>query len=637
MYGWAERILRIELTRGKVFKQPLPNEWKKKFIGGRGINSYLLFNEVSPEIGAFDPENRLIFGVGPLTGTLAPASGRFTVTAKSPLTEILGDANCGGFWGPELKYAGYDQVVIEGRSKKPVYLLIDDDHVELREASHLWGRDTWETQDMIREELGDQKIKVACIGPAGENLVRFACIITGLKNAAGRTGMGAVMGSKKVKAIAVRGTQGVKIARPNEFQEICKKIHNVIREQPVYGTFTRFGTLFLMEMVIEQHELPVRNWQTIPPQESSQVTGEEFISKFAPRPRCCFGCPLHCNHFYVIREGPYAGSFGEGPEYEATAALGPRCGNFDYSSILELNNQCNKYGLDADSTGTLFSFLMELFQRRIITKKDAGGMEFLWGDYETMLKTIPMISNREGVGNLLAEGVFRVGQRIGKGAEKYALHIKKLCMPSCDLRGNKGYVLAYCTSTRGADHLRGLPTLSAQASGLKEFVEKTFRTTKVFDDSSFEGKAAATIWYEHLLAVTDCLELCKFVTIWQCFPLMFEEFARLLFAATGVSMSEKQIMKVGERIINLEKAFNLRHGITRKDDYPPRRFLEEPIIGGPKKGWFISREEYDRALSEYYELRGWNRKTGIPTRKKLAELELEDIAKNLKKNQIVRT
>ena len=633
MFGWVGKILKVDLSREKIIEEPLDGDLAANFLGGRGINVKILYDEVKPGIDPLSPENVLIFGCGPLTGTLSPSSGRFNVTTLSPLTRILGDSNCGGWWAPELKFAGYDHVVIRGRSKKPSYLVICDGQAELRDASSLWGRGTTETQEIIREELGDPETQVVCIGQAGEGLVKFACVRTGLKDSAGRTGTGAVMGSKNLKVIAVRGTGAVRIAKPEEFEKVCIELHAAMREHPLFQVFSTQGSLILSKILHEAGIMPVRNWQTIEFPEIDAISGETFVEKYSVKAKGCFGCPMHCNHFHRIGEGTFAGEMGEGPEYETVNSLGPRCGNSDFPSIIHLGNLCNEYGLDTITLGNVLCLLMELYQRRIVTERDLDGIKLEWGDSEAMIEITEKIVRRQGIGDVLAEGPLSTARKIGKGSERYVVQTKGLDYSSHENRVSKGYALSHAVSTRGGDHLRAIPTCVYWGlAPPRELVEKIFGAAGVPDPRSYERQAVAVIWYEHMYAACDSIGVCKYCTPWlgTAFGLTPGDVVKLFSLATGVNMDEEGMIKASERIYNLERAFIVREGVTREDDYPPRRFLEEPLPSGPTKGERIDKGKYDGMLDEYYELRGWTVE-GIPTRTKLEELGLKRVADEMER------
>lgn len=632
MYGWAGRILRVDLSRGKISKEPLSEKFVSEFIGGRGINVKILYDELKPGTDPLSPDNILIFGVGPLTGTLSPGSGRFNVTALSPLTELLGDSNCGGWWAPELKFAGYDHIIVYGRSEKPVYLYIYDGEAELRDASQLWGKDAVETQQMIREELADPETQIVAIGQAGENTVRYACIRTGLKNSAGRTGMGAVMGSKKLKAIAVRGTGGVKISNPKEFEEECIKMHRMLVEHPLYKDFATHGTPILSVILHNAGIMPVRNWQTTDFPEIDKISSETYLREFYVKSKACYGCPLHCNHYYKIRTGKYAGETGEGPEYETINSLGPRCGVSDLDAIIHMGKLADLYGLDTITLGNTIALMMELYQRRIISKDQVDGLNLEWGNVDAMIKLIEKIATRDGIGDMLAEGPWRVAAKIGGEAEKYVIHTKRLDYSSHENRAAKGYALSHAVSTRGGDHLRSIPTVAYWGEWGQEFVELIYGRRIKLDPWSYENQARAVVWYEHMYALCDSIGMCKYMTPWlgTAFGLSPSQMTRLFNLATGLDYDVDRMIKAAERIYNVERAFLVRLGVTRKDDYPPERFFAEPIPSGPAKGQILDREKYDKMLDEYYQLRGWTRQ-GVPTREKLEELGLKHIADDLEK------
>jgi len=633
MFGWAGKILRVDLSREKIVEESLGKGLTANFMGGRGINVKILYDELKPKTDPLGPKNVLIFGCGPLTGTLSPCSGRFNITTLSPLTQILSDSNCGGWWAPELKFAGYDHIVVYGRAEKPVYLWICDGKAELRDASNLWGKDSIETQEIIREDLGDPEIQVVTIGQAGEGMVKFANIRTGLKDSAGRTGTGAVMGSKRLKAIAVRGTGPIKIAKPQEFEELCVKLHVTLRENPLFEAFSVYGTPILSKILNEAGIMPVKNWQTTDFPEIEAISGETFVEKYSLKNKGCFGCPLHCNHFYRVKGGPFDGEMGEGPEYESINSLGPRCGNSDFRSIIHMGNLCDRYGLDTITLGNVLCLMMELRQRGIVTENDMDGIKLDWGNWEAMIEMIGKIARREGVGNLLAEGPLSVAEKIGKGAKKYVIHTKRLDYSSHENRSVKGYALSHAVSTRGGDHLRSIPTcvywgLAADP----ELIKMVYGGVKTVDPRSYEDQAIAVIWYERMYAACDCIGMCKYITPWlgTGFGLVPSEMAELFSLATGVEVDERKMVEISDRVYNLERAFLVREGITRRDDYPPARFMEEPIPSGPNKGDKIDGKKYDEMLNEYYALRGWT-SDGVPTQAKLKELGLSSVADELER------
>jgi aldehyde:ferredoxin oxidoreductase len=640
-YGWAGTILRVNLTTNEITRQPLPEEWKEKFLGGRNLNSKILFDEVPPGADALGPENRLIIGTGPLTGVLGPATGRFTITAKSPLTGIHGDSNAGGDFGPEMKYAGYDHLVISGKAENPVYLWIDNDHVEIRDASHLWGKTVFEADKIIKmEDIGDLVVKTLIIGPAGENLVRFACPIASLYRAPGRCGMGAVMGSKNLKAIVVRGNKSIKVAKPKEYLEYVRDLFTQIYQAAIYPIWSKYGTTTLIAPKQQRGEMSVRNQQEAGwvEEKAKEIYGDTFINRFVVKSKACFSCPVHCAHGFVIKEGPYASTFAEGMEWGTIGCFGDQLDNPRLDAIGKAHELSSQYGMDTMSTGLMIAFAMELFQRKILTEEDTGGIELNWGDYKLIVELVRKIAYREeGIGDLLAEGkrglIRRLGER-GAEAAKYANQIKGLDELT-DFRSDLGRALNYSTSTRGADHLRGLPTYSIwEDTDFKKLFEekywdKKFKSPKATDFQAYDPvRADIVIFTEMVCDAADTLEVCKFNTEWMAQESVnLTTMAKLVSLVTGWNISSEKLREILERGWQIERAFSAREGISAKDDIPyPRSF--EPIPSGPQKGKRLDRESFEKLLQLYYERRGWNSE-GIPTRKRLESLGLKEVADQL--------
>lgn len=611
MYGWTGKRAIIDLSNRDVKIERIDEEILKKFLGGRGLNVKALYDMTNEKVKPFDPENPIIFGTGPVTGTLVPTNSRYNVTSKSPLTGILGDANPAGFWAAELKYAGFDQLIITGKSETPVYLWVNNNSVEIRDATHLWGKDVWQTDEMIKKELGD-KVQVSAIGQAGENLVRYACVINNLKRAAGRTGMGAIMGSKKLKAIAVRGTQPVKVAHPEEHIKVVDKMLEHIYNAPAYPIRSRLGTTVITDIYLKNGILPVRNAQTAVWDEAEKVASSE-VAKYTEKLKGCFACPIHCSRYTRVKEGEFAGAKGEGPEFETIIALGPRCGNSNLPSILKINQLVNQYGLDSISTGGVISFIMECYQRGLISKERVDNMDLSWGNYRTIIELIRKIAFREGCGDWLAEGVKRLSEDI-KGSEEFAMHVKGLEPAEQEPRGLKAWGLGWAVSNRGADHLRAFPL--AETTWTKEEAIQAFGTDKVVDRFEYEGKEKLVKWSEEVSAFTDSIEMCKFSQMAMIIPIQLT--AEALWTVTGWEVDEKELLKIGERIINLERLYIAREGMGRKDDKLPPRY-SKPIKEGPSKGQTF---EIEKLLDRYYRIRGWNVETGHPTKEKLKELDL---------------
>lgn len=614
MFGLMGKILRVNLTDRKIFQEEIPEEAAKKYLGGRGLASKYLFDEVKPEISPLGPENKLIFMSGLLTGTLSPSAARYSVVAKSPLTGIWGQSNSGGRWGVDLKQSGFDGIIFEGISEKPVCLVIEDGDVELRDAGDIWGKNVSETTGILKETLGD-KFNVASIGIAGENLVKYAAIMNDLHRAAGRCGLGAVMGSKRLKAVAVKGHKEIKIADKNTFKEVSKKQYDLLGENILGAGLQGYGTNLVLDIVNVCGGLPTRNWQTGVCTYAEEINGEALNEKVLVEAVGCFACPIKCGRDTEIKKGPYKGLKGEGPEYETVAILGAMCDNSDMEAITMANYLCNDYGLDTVSCGSTIAFTMECFEKGILTKDAAGGMEICFGDSETIVALVHKIAKREGVGNLLAEGTRVMAQRLGQGSDRFAMNVKGLELPAYDSRAAKITGLAFATANRGGDHITGYvqgptylasPFLVIEDSEIEDPLVENPEEAKVVKD------------LEDALTVFDAVGLCKFMGMTSD----AQEITRIISAVTGWAFGVDEFRRIGERIYNLERAFNIREGLTRADDTLPKRLLEDPLPEGPAQG-HVNR--LDILLDPYYEFRGWDKATGKPTPEKLKELGLEDV------------
>ncbi len=599
---YAGRLLRVDLTEGKVYKEEIPKEIMKRFIGGRGLGTHYLFNLMDPKADPFSPENPLIFATGPLTGTPAPTGGRYMVLCKGPLNGLIACSNSGGHFGAELKCAGYDLVIFQGKAETPVYLEIKDDEVGLKAADHIWGKETYDTTDILREEFGDDNAKVACIGPAGENRVRFACIINEKHRAAGRSGVGAVMGSKNLKAIVVRGTSRPSAPEKERFMEIIKAKVNTLKKDPVTGEgLPKLGTKVLDNIVNEHGAYPTRNFQTGVFESTSEVSGEALIEKgYLKKNRGCFACPIKCAR---VTELP-TGSKGEGPEYESGWAMGACMGIEDLAVITEANYLCNRLGIDTISCGVTLACAMELYEKGLISKEElGGGPELKFGSTESLIFYTHAIAYRKGLGDRLAEGSYRLA--LSCGAPDLSMSVKGQELPAYDPRGVQGQALAYATSNRGGCHVRAY-LISPEVLGVP----------KKLDPQSTEGKAEWVKIFQDLTAVIDSCGLCLF----SSFALGAEDYRELLTAATGFDYTVDEMLRCGERIWNLERLFNLKAGMTSDTDTLPKRLLEEPMPAGPQKGNVARLSEM---LPEYYRLRGWDEK-GRPKDEILKALGIQD-------------
>ena len=598
--GYMGKILRVNLTTGKTSEEPLNEEIARKFIGARGYGVKIIFDEVPHNADPLGSENKLIFATGPLTLTTAPTGARYDVVTKSPLNGVIAGSNSGGFFGPELKKAGYDILIVEGKSEKPVYLWITDKKVEIKDASHLWGKDTHKTTDAILSELGDKNIKVACIGPAGENLVKFACVINDKARAAGRTGVGAVMGSKNLKAVAVRGNKKVNVADNERFKEVLKVTMDKIKTNGVTSqSLPTYGTMVLNHIIDEHGFYPAYNFQKGTFDKVDNVSGEKLKDTYLVRNKACFACPIGCGR---VSKVPDIEEEIEGPEYETSWSLSADCGVDDLIAVIKSHYLCNKMGLDPISLGSTIATAMELYEKGILKRDEVGDApELKFGNTETILVYPELIAKRIGLGDKLAEGSYNFASSYGH--PELSMSVKKQEIPAYDPRGAQGHALEYATSNRGGCHVRGY-MISPEILGLPEKL----------DPFVVEGKGKWVKFFQDLTAVIDSAGLCLFTI----FALNAEDYTNLLAAVTGFDYTVDEVMKAGDRIWNLEKLWNLKIGMTKKDDYLPPRFLNEPLPDGAAKGQIVHIEQL---LSDYYNVRGWS-KEGVPTEEKLKDLGL---------------
>ncbi|MBI3303437.1 MAG: aldehyde ferredoxin oxidoreductase family protein, partial [Deltaproteobacteria bacterium] len=594
-YGWTGTVLRVNLTTKQVTKEPLREDWARDYVGGRGLGARYLFAEVNPQVDPFSPENKLIFATGPLTGTNASCGARYMVVTKGPLTNAITTSNSGGHWGPELKAAGYDMIILEGRAATPCYLWIYDDQVEVRDAGHLWGKTVWETEDHLRRELGVPDAIIASIGPAGEKLVRFAAILNDLHRAAGRSGVGAVMGSKNLKAIAVRGTGGVRLADPKTFLEAHWAMKVKLRESPVTSQgLPIYGTEVLVNVINEHGAFPTRNHQQSVFEKAEEISGETLTETRLVANKACFACTIACGRVATL-PGEAAGKYmvtthphnwkiaGEGPEYEAAWAMGAECGVGDLDALIKANWLCNELGMDAISFGATVAAAMELYEKGAVSLAETG-MPLNFGSAEALIAMAEKAGYREGFGNELAEGSKRMTAKYGR--PELFMGVRGQEFAAYEARAIQGMGLGYATSNRGACHLKAY-TVAAEILGLP----------RQMDPRATEGKAEITKLFQDATSTVDATGLCQFLT----FGIGLEEILPQLSAATGVPYGLEGLLQIGERIWNLERLWNERAGFTGKDDTLPKRILEEPLPSGPAKGEVSKLGEM---LPEYYRLRG---------------------------------
>lgn len=601
MYGWTGKLVRVNLSDKEVTIEKLNMKDAKLYLGGRGLGSKILYDEIDPEIDPLGPDNKLIFMTGPMTGTFAASAGRFNVVAKAPLTGTIGASNSGGHFGPELKFAGYDGIIFEGKSDTPVYLHIYDDFIEIKDAQHLWGKDVYETTDTLLQE-NEEDARVACIGPAGEKLVLFATVMNDKDRAAGRSGLGAVMGSKNLKAVVVKGTNGIEVADIDGFKEASIDARNKLKEHPVTGQgLAAYGTEVLVNILNEAHSLPTRNWQTSWFEDADKISGEYLAENYLVRNKACFGCNMGCGRVIKIPDGKYKGIVS-GPEYEAGWSLGACCGINDMNAIDKANHVSNLLGLDPITMGATIACAMELYEKGFLTKEDLGDKELVFGDADSIIEWTECTGNREGFGDILALGSYRMADKFGH--PEYSMSVKKQEMPAYDGRAVQGMALEYATSNRGGCHVRGYLT-SPEILGIP------LKT----DPLVTEGKAELLKLFQDLTAMIDSSDICLFTT----FAIGLPEISNMLRGATGLELSDEEILQIGERIWNLERLFNIEAGFTRVDDTLPKRLLKEPLTSGPAKGKVA---ELEVMLEEYYQVRGWD-EYGVPTEEKTEELSIE--------------
>ena len=613
------KIAFVDLEKASVKVRPLSMELRKKYLGGRGMNMYLLSQHYTADLEPLSPGNPLIFGAGLLTGTLGFGS-RISISAKSPESGHLGDSNMGGEFGAELVRAGFSHLVITGKSPKPAYLFIHDGAVEIRDARKLRGFDTVETQKEIRAELDDGKVQVACIGPAGENLVRFAAIRTGLKNAAGRTGMGAVMGSKNLKAVAVRGTLDIKVAEPGKYLNYYSRLLKKIMGTKWVNALGNQGTPLLFRLANASGFLSVRNNQLTSIGKDGRLLEAEALEPYSTGMVACFGCPAHCRHRFSIKDGQYKGTHGEGPEYASIGSLGNKLGNVDLENILYAVELCNRYGLDTISTGSYIAWAMELYQRGIIGREKTG-IPLEWGNGEAIIEILHMIAYRKGFGDILAEGFF-AKETLGAASEEFLLQIKGIPIEMTDERLPKSFGLGLATSTRGACHMRSRPSMDVL--GLPQEILKKFYGGPVSNQyTSYRGKGRMVWWHECLNALCDALGYCRFLSAFSSpHALQYRHFARLITLCTGLKMTAGELRTCAERIYTLERMLLVRDGMSRPDDTLPQRYFDEPVSEGPAKGSVVERKDFDSMLDENYRLHGWDNE-GIPRKRTLSRLGIE--------------
>ncbi len=604
LYGYGGKILRINLTTGTSAAAPLPAAMARDYLGARGFAARLLYDEIKPGTDPLGPDNKVIAAAGPLSGVLVPASGKVTFAAKSPATGGYGDSNMGGMFAAEMKYAGYDVLIIEGQADRPVLIRIDDDRVTIEDAAKYWGKGALIAERMLKDDLGED-FQIATIGPAGEKLVKFACISHDFGRQAGRTGIGAVLGAKKVKAIAIRGTGGVPLADTAQVVKKGKEMFDACYTNPAAKEWQDYGTSGVTSWVNEIGAFPTRNFSTTYYEAHEQLKGTLMREKIVVTDKACFGCPAPCGK-YSHAQGPGYDVHVEGPEYETTALIGGSCAMPSIEDVAYGNYLCDELGLDTISGGNVVAFAIECYEKGILTPAMLEGRELKYGDTATFKYLIEKIAAREGIGDLLAEGVRVAAAKLGQGSEKFAIQIKGLEWSGYEARYAPAMMLAYMTCDVGAHHNRAWAITHDVAVGREQI----------------GGKAPKVIELQHIRPLFDMLGACRLLWVEIAFPL--HHYPEVLQAITGADNSLEDLLRISERVWNISRAFTIREygHFDRSHDYPPARFYEEPVPTGPSKGHYLTFEAINQLLDEYYALRGWDN-NGIPTAAKLSSLGLD--------------
>ncbi|MCX8204720.1 MAG: aldehyde ferredoxin oxidoreductase family protein [Candidatus Nezhaarchaeota archaeon] len=603
--GYLGKVARVNLKDKRVKIEEVSEEFAVKYVGGRGWAARLLWDEARDVSSAFDPSNELLVMTGPLTATIAPGACKTTLASISPATNIYGDSNVGGMFGIELKQSGLDGIVLEGASDRPVYIWIDEGGIDIRDASYLWGLGSLEAEREIKKELGED-VSTLTIGPAGENLVKFACVTCDYGNQAARTGMGAVMGYKKVKAIAAKGSRSVPVARVDEAMEIFEEILNYMLSREEIKAWWSQGLMQVVEWAQEASCLPAFNFKSTIFKHASQIGGAA-IAKAKQRDVACYLCPMACKKLVEAR-----GRMVIGPEYETAVFLGSNVGVSSLEDVAYANWLCDNLGLDTISAGAAVAFLMECREEGLISEDELEGLDASFGNAEALFKLLEMIAYRRGIGGLLAEGVERAASKLGERAKRAAMHVKGLEVTGYDVRAAPAMALAYATADIGAHHNRAWAI--------------TY-DVKVGRDSYGEDKVKWVVYLQHVRPLFDCLGVCRLP--WVELGVDLKLYAKLYEATTGVKTELSELLKSSERVFNLTRAIAVYRGLSKDKDTLPERFFEDPIPEGPLKGAKLDRDKFQQMICKYYDVRGWDPETGWPTLSKLRELGLSDVAEAL--------
>jgi len=630
--GYMGEYLRVNLTEKKYTICKLNEEQVRSFIGCSGYSVKLLWDELITGIDPLSADNKIIFATGPMTGTLCPSGGSYELCFKSPLTNTWCQSRSGGSFGPKLKYSGYDFIIIEGVSEKPIYLYIHNKEVEFKDASHLWGKGIQETSELILQETGDLNASIVAIGQAGENLVRFAAVINDFGRAAGRGGGGAILGSKKLKAIAVNGSNGIAVASPKNYFKAIIEAEKNLSKYP-FDSVNIYGTAILLELQNANGSLPTKNFQLGQFVDAEKIGGQALTEKFLMKRKACFGCSMGCGRVSQVQDGKWKTPPIDGPEYETLAMLGAMNLNSNLPSIIYANYLCNDYGLDTISTGAVISFAIEAYGKGILNSSETDNRKLKWGDEDLIISLIKNIANRRGIGDILAEGVYRASKKFGKESINFALHVKGMELPAHEPRGeSKIMALQYAVNPRGACHMHpnwaGIWDSAKFDCGMREFGLPWPPTDNFSEETSKKGLA-----YKYIVLqgeISEILGTCIFHS-WgsENTCLTPKIYTKMLNALVGWDINEFGLLKAAERSWVLKRCFNIREGFTRKDDDIPTR-LKEPLPAGPAKGQRIN--NIDSLIDRYFEVFGWDRETGIPKEEVLKKLDLYDICKIILKN-----
>jgi len=616
--GVGGEIIWVDLTTGSIDKQPIDDEMVNKYLLGAGYLSRVLYDMIPVGTDPLGSNNVLGFATGLLTGSMFPQSSRHVIAALSPLTNIWGESHAAGFWGAELKLAGYDAIMFTGASSVPVYLHIEDSRVELLDASHLWGTDVFETDDVIRKTHG-KRSRVLSIGQAGENLVRFAAIMNDRDRASARSGLGAVMGSKKLKAISVKGTGKIEVADQKNYLKQMDEFYERMMSNAFTPGRVKYGTTSLVELMQHIGRLPSYNMRQGVFDGYDKISGDAINEKYLVKARSDWSCLQRCGRYTAVRSGPYSFE-GGAPEFETQSSMGSRCGNDNLESVLFGHHLANQYGIDTISLGGTISWAMEAWDEGLITAEDTGGIDLSWGNHDTIIKLTKMIALREGFGDILAEGSERAAQRIGRGTDKFVMTVKKQEIAGQEPRAQKSMGLAAVTAARGADHLYAFPVLDE--AGFDDDIKKRFGEEylpEMADRLNPKYKGIMVKECEDFMVMVESVGLCKYGT--QIPPeFYYDDVALALKVHNGLDLTGADLQLIGERIVNLNRLFNARFGVTRKDDCLPDRLTKVKAPLGPSAGEVV---ELDQMLDEYYSVRGWDQVTGLPLKGTLERLGLE--------------